>query len=376
METNHVQQRKIVGNDTTSCLPLISVIIPVYNVEQYIEKCIKSVIAQTNSEWELILVDDGSKDTSGTICDRYARQDARIKVIHKENGGVSSARNAGLKIAKGDYVCFIDSDDWIDSTYLEDFKVKEYDADLYISGALYDVYGKVFSYKKYESCYNAAVKDISNEFIRQKLIENGYPWGKLFRTDIIRQYGMEFNQELTINEDHLFVLQFYANINSLFITSTAGYHYTVFDNSGRKLSNKRNTYTELLTASHQFSGILNVLYDKWRFSQFTYEKWMDGFVYGKRLLALRSLILNKEYKYLSVEIAYWERTAYIPVSKEQKLLLSVIKGKMPLFIKRLFLTIYYNIRLYLHRGKEKQVYKDLQSRSIICDKDEKQRANG
>lgn len=349
-------------------LPLISVIVPVYNVEKFLSKCINSICSQTYSDWELILVNDGSKDESGDICDRYARQDDRIKVIHKENGGVSSARNAGLKRAKGEYICFIDSDDWVDPTFLEDFKVWENKADIYISGALYDIYGEVYSHKKYESSYSAAVKDICNKFIRQKLIENGYPWGKLFRTAIIRQYEMEFNQELTINEDHLFVLKFYANINSLLVTSTAGYHYTVFDNSGRKLSSKRNTYAELLMASHQFHGILNVLYDKWRFSQSTYEKWINSFVYSKRLYALRSLILNKEYKYLPVEVFFWETAVYRPVSKEENLLLGVIKGRMPLFMKYLFLSAYYNMRLYLHRKQKKQVYKDLQLRSIVCGK--------
>lgn len=368
MEVGTIQNRSFVKDDTRCRSCLISIIIPVYNVEKFLPKCIDSICSQTYSNWELILVNDGSKDYSGIICDQYAQKDARITVVHKQNGGVSSARNSGLKIAKGECVCFIDSDDWIDPTFLEDFKVNEYNADLYISGALYDVYGKVYSYKKYELCYSVTVKDINNEFIRQKLIENGYPWGKLFRTAIIRQYKMEFNQELTINEDHLFVLQFYTNVESMFITSTAGYHYTVFDNSGRKLSSKRNTYTELLMASHQFQGILNVLYDKWRFSQSTYEKWINGFVYSKRLHALRTLILNKEYKYLPVEVSFWETVVYTPVSKEENLLLGVIKGRVPLFMKYLFLCIYYNIRLHLHRGQKKQIYKDLQSRSIVCDK--------
>lgn len=94
--------------------PQISIITPVYNVEQYIEKCIDSILAQTFTDFELILVDDGTKDDSGVICDRYAEQDNRIRVIHKQNGGLSSARNAGLDIARGEYIGFIDSDDWID----------------------------------------------------------------------------------------------------------------------------------------------------------------------------------------------------------------------------------------------------------------------
>lgn len=99
--------------------PEISVIVPVYKVEKYLNKCIDSILAQTFEDFELILVDDGSPDRCGEICDEYARRDNRIKVIHKENGGVSSARNAGLDIARGKYVNFIDSDDWIEKEALE-----------------------------------------------------------------------------------------------------------------------------------------------------------------------------------------------------------------------------------------------------------------
>lgn len=93
----------------------ISVIVPVYNVEKYLSRCIDSIISQTFSDFELILVDDGSTDSSGKICDEYGKKDGRVKVIHKRNGGLSSARNCGLENAKGNYICFVDSDDWISS---------------------------------------------------------------------------------------------------------------------------------------------------------------------------------------------------------------------------------------------------------------------
>lgn len=97
----------------------ISIIVPIYNVEPYLSRCVDSVLAQTYQDFELILVDDGSPDGCGAICDRYASRDARIKVIHKVNGGLSDARNAGLEIAQGEYVAFIDSDDWVMPDYLE-----------------------------------------------------------------------------------------------------------------------------------------------------------------------------------------------------------------------------------------------------------------
>ena len=98
---------------------MVSVIVPVYNVETNLRQCIYSVISQTYSDWELLLIDDGSKDGSGLICDEYAMSDDRIKVIHKQNGGVSSARNKGLDIAQGEWITFIDSDDWLDKDALE-----------------------------------------------------------------------------------------------------------------------------------------------------------------------------------------------------------------------------------------------------------------
>ena len=93
--------------------PKISVIVPVYNVEKYLHRCVDSILAQTFNDFELLLIDDGSKDKSGAICDEYAAKDSRVRVFHKENGGVSSARNLGLENAKGDWIIFIDSDDWI-----------------------------------------------------------------------------------------------------------------------------------------------------------------------------------------------------------------------------------------------------------------------
>ena len=93
---------------------VISVIVPIYKVEQYLRQCVDSILNQTHSALEVILVDDGSPDGSGKICDEYAARDSRVRVIHKKNGGLSDARNAGIEIARGDYIAFVDSDDWLD----------------------------------------------------------------------------------------------------------------------------------------------------------------------------------------------------------------------------------------------------------------------
>lgn len=122
---------------------LLSVIVPVYNVEAYLCRCVDSILSQSYRELEVILVDDGSKDASGRICDEYARRDSRVRVIHKENGGLSSARNAGLEAAKGDYLTFVDSDDWIEpESYGPMIDLLEENGAALVCGGRYDVDGK------------------------------------------------------------------------------------------------------------------------------------------------------------------------------------------------------------------------------------------
>ena len=121
----------------------ISVIVPVYNVETYLARCLDSILAQTYENLEVILVDDGAKDASGVICDAYAAKDSRVKVIHKENGGLSSARNAGLKAATGEYISLIDSDDWItEDAYAHLMELMEKYRVKLVCGGRYDVDGK------------------------------------------------------------------------------------------------------------------------------------------------------------------------------------------------------------------------------------------
>lgn len=127
--------------------PKVSIIVPVFNVEQYLHHCIGSIIAQTFTDWELLLIDDGSPDKSGDICDGYAKKDGRIRVVHKENGGVSSARQRGQDEAIGEYTIHVDPDDWVEPTMLEDLyrKAKDDNADMVIC----DYYTNEESLQKY-----------------------------------------------------------------------------------------------------------------------------------------------------------------------------------------------------------------------------------
>lgn len=170
---------------------LISVIIPVYKVEKYLDECIQSVINQTYKNLEIILVDDGSPDNCGKICDEYAKKDNRIKVIHKENGGLSSARNAGLDIARGEYISFIDSDDYVSKDFIKNMSIQMANADLIICG-MKNVY------KEDEKCdekENVVIKNETLTFIEanQKLIK---PKNEIYVTACNKLYRRELFDNL------------------------------------------------------------------------------------------------------------------------------------------------------------------------------------
>lgn len=164
----------------------ISVIIPVYNVEQYLKKCLDSVLAQSIKNYEIILVDDGSTDSSGYICDQYASTDDRITVIHKHNGGLSDARNIGYEASVGDYIFFLDSDDWIEQNALEMLfdTAKKYGADIVISNFFYayDDHFEIACSISETSVLNR--EQAMSELIREKMFQS-FAWGKLFKRDLL-----------------------------------------------------------------------------------------------------------------------------------------------------------------------------------------------
>jgi glycosyltransferase involved in cell wall biosynthesis len=311
---------------------MISFIVPVYNVQIYLVRCIESIIAQTFHDWELILINDGSTDTSGEIADNYAAKDSRIKVIHKLNGGVSSARNTGIDEVRGEYICFIDSDDWIDPDFLEQFQTDKREADFYISGALYDVDNKVYSYKKYESFYSNNRRQIGEEYARQNLFDNGYPWGKLYKTKLVNENHLRFNINLSIHEDHLFVFEYLSLIQSIYITNSAGYHYLVFDDSGRRLTTKVIHCTKFLEISKLFEMKIELLRPNLELSALIVTKLHEKFVTGTRLVALKRLVLSQK---IDINILKQERIFWINYMKNNRINASRMQNFMLFIVTRI-----------------------------------------
>lgn len=207
----------------------ISVIIPVYNVKQYLERCIESVIGQTYSNMEIIIVDDGSSDGSEVLCDRYAKVDNRIKVIHKKNGGLSDARNVGMRIATGEYIAFLDSDDWIDFDYYEVLynKLKTTDSEIAIIGFLWVEGDKFVKPKFYLEDQRMTSKEAISELAKDELLTS-HAWNKLFKRDLFKEIDFPKGKSY---EDIFIMHKIFKKAKNVVIISDYKSYYFMHDKS-------------------------------------------------------------------------------------------------------------------------------------------------
>ena len=240
----------------------ISVIVPVFNVEKYLHRCIDSILCQVYQDFELILIDDGSSDSSAKICDDYSEADQRVKVIHQKNQGVSVARNNGLKLAKGKWIAFVDADDYIDKDYLLSLvQICRDDSFIVLRGVKFaklpqqtigytgiskDVYDKVSSTK---DAYIALLS---------KYLPFVSPWAKLFNLQIIRSNGILFNENFHNGEDRIFVAQYLLadEIRHIKIVDSDGYFYVFHSNSAT---------SHLAVSAHEWAEVnllWNALFEK------------------------------------------------------------------------------------------------------------------
>ena len=202
--------------------PLVSIIVPVYNAEKYLSSCINSILSQSLSEWELLLIDDGSLDNSSFICDDYSQIDPRVRVFHLTNGGVSNARNFGIDNARGKWVCFLDADDHLDSRTL-DLCVKYKDYDL-IRFSMEYIYSESGDDNRF---YNLTPYTAKSEFLYDIISRNtilGVCAG-LYKRDLFEQYKIRFNPEISLGEDWIVFAQLVYRANLFAIDTNCYYKY-------------------------------------------------------------------------------------------------------------------------------------------------------
>ena len=220
----------------------ISVIVPVYNTAEYLPKCIDSIINQTYKNTEIILVNDGSTDNSGQICDEYAKKDSRIVVVHQKNGGPNTARKKGIKKSTGDYIGFVDSDDWIDSDRYENMLnlALKTDADIVDSGWTCKIYGEEKYYKpKYEEEI-LLINDTNREHIIQEFLTSDWDenpkttqalWSKLIKKELMMKVYNYLSNDLINGEDIVCILYLIQFANKIAYLNDYKYHYLIRENS-------------------------------------------------------------------------------------------------------------------------------------------------
>ena len=232
--------------------PKISVIVPVYNAEKYLRRCIDSILNQTFTDFEVLLINDGSTDSSGVICDEYAKQDSRVRVFHKENGGVSSARNVGIQNMKGEYSIHCDSDDWIKVNMLDvlynQAMISRADViicDYYSSKK--DTYIRIV-----QNPTTLDAKGVCRDILLGKL--HGSTWNKLVKSNLIIKNKIKFNEQISYCEDVLFNVQLLLTNPSVFYVNKALYVYNQISGSitNSKLSYKNVEEFELYCDSIYF----------------------------------------------------------------------------------------------------------------------------
>lgn len=272
--------------------PAISVIVPVYKAENYLHRCVDSLLAQTFTDFEVLLVDDGSPDRSGEICDEYAQKDDRVRVFHKENGGVSSARNVGIDNALGEYTIHADPDDWVEPNMLEELykKAQEEDADMVIC----DFYVNENSKQYYKSQQPTKVIDI--QIVRKDFINklHGSTCNKLVRASCYKENNIRFNESISFCEDKLFICEILKFINCVSYLNKAFYHYdqTINENSLVKRTFTERNYNdrlyvcELLKDALSYTGYTKdlemmksflMIVDAFKFSNFTSKEFKKHF---------------------------------------------------------------------------------------------------
>lgn len=341
---------------------MISVITPVYKVEKYLRKCIDSILNQSFTDFELIIVDDGSPDSCGKIADEYLKKDKRVRVIHKENGGAPSARNVGIEAAKGKYLYFPDSDDWLAPSYLHELYdlAEKARTQLVISGFTMEYYEQ-----GHEKSYSVSVNDMiydSKLEVRNNLhkyfnnMMMAVPWNKLYRSDYIKEKGIRFPN---VKWDDLhFNMEVIMDIESVAISSSFGYHFF----RSRAGSETTTVFDGLLfeKRKEQFEHILKI-YQYWKITDEKILSVIYGYYASRLVQCVQEIAISgsddiKERVYeivndpLSVKAfnmgqinSQLLRMAAIPM-KSRNVKGSLVVGKFIGFVKRNMPSLFYKIK--------------------------------
>lgn len=303
---------------------MITVIVPVYNAADGIRQCIESVLSQTYQDFELLLINDGSTDDSGLICQEYADSDKRIRYFSRQNSGVGATRNFGIKQSRGERICFIDADDRVTPNYLESFQPDTINADIVISGIQY--WNVSLNTPMHKVVFNDAFINLkyNGNKIKDFLLV-GFPYGKSYKKEILEKQQIIFPENISFHEDHVFVLDYYLHCSSIVTVSELTYIYNI-DYNADSLSKKRHDWSKLYLSSTYMFDRLNSLKTKFNLSfeeiketlTFCYEP-MIGAIYSLYDSTLTGMEKRKALKKVLFG-SYPISKCYFPHEKKGKLI--------------------------------------------------------
>lgn len=322
--------------------PYISVVVPVYNVERYIKQCVDSILSQSYNNFELLLIDDGSNDNSGRICDNYVEAESRVRVIHQSNSGVSCARNRGIIEARGEWIVFVDSDDFVDSDYLENFKIQSDEADIILQGLeYYDNHTEhYFNPFNFPDCF-INDNNLKHIVIETNLLHCGYPFAKAFKRSLLE--NIRFRIDISFHEDHIFVLEALNAANNIKLVNSIAYKYRCF-HSNTTLSQKRHSWYMLNAAADEMIKKLDVMSKRFLYKDSVYYRNIYSFAYYPKIEAVFELFragLERNLRrknYHSIIRKSELREKYYPTQLKFRILKQFILV-LPYFLSDIFLRI-------------------------------------
>lgn len=314
----------------------VSIIVPIYNVEQYLKKCIDSILEQTYTNLEVLLIDDCTKDKSGQIAKQFEEKDSRCRYIKREkNGGLSAARNTGMKYATGKYICFIDSDDWLDKNYIKVMlgKIKEDDADIVVCD-----YWMAYDTKKIRA--NSLEQLTDDCTIQEKVayIRN-HTWTKMFRKEFFEECGLNFPEDIKRAEDIGIIIPLLTYAREISIVNEPLYYYRQRDNS---LSNeKKEKKINLEFYDKTVENMLKNANDKYSL-EIEYHAIIE-MMYGKTMLMLKHNYSFKEIKNhlraFDKHFKNWKKNKYIKKTNRLKRIFIKIAGLKLVFLLKIMVVI-------------------------------------
>lgn len=277
---------------------LISVIVPIYQIERYIGICIESLINQTYKNIEIILVDDGSPDRCPEICDLYANKDKRIKVIHKLNGGLVSARKAGLEVSTGKYIGYVDGDDWVGPGFYESLysAIVTSDCDVVCAGQSRDLFNQSVHFV---NSYPLGIYTGDNlKTLRDNMLSYGefyrpgittYVWNKLFKREVLYEHQMNVDNRISIGEDAAVTYPVFMDCNSVYVSDCVAYHYRQREDSMLKKSASFARETEKLKYLYEYMSAFAKVYGG------NIQKQVDDYVLGICIMRSGGKLLDDSY---------------------------------------------------------------------------------